>query len=120
DIPAGTRPDNYDLPEGAVLERDELSFQIWNLRTGQIVMHSPGAPAAPLSASMREGFSENTLDGQQWRVYARSDAEGRIQVQVAKTREQLKAEYRTLLHRNLRFTTLFVLLMTGGVWLVLR
>ena len=120
EMPIGNQIDNYDLPAGAALREDELTFQIWNLHTGKLVMHSPGAPRQPLSAGMREGFSDGTVDGREWRIYARSDAQSRIQVQVAKTRSQLRAEFHELLDRNLRMTVLFVLLMTGAVWLVLR
>ncbi|SUB00648.1 Sensor protein qseC [Pannonibacter phragmitetus] len=48
--------------------RRQLSCQIWSLE-GQLVSRSESAPRASL-AEHRDGFSETTVDGARWRVYA--------------------------------------------------
>lgn len=45
----------------------QLSCQIWSLG-GDLLDRSSGAPIARLSAA-REGFSEQVIEGQRWRVY---------------------------------------------------
>ena len=45
----------------------QLSCQIWTL-DGRLLGRSGSAPNAPLSAG-RSGFSERTIEGEQWRVY---------------------------------------------------
>ncbi len=119
-LPPGAAEESYSLPTGIELPPEDLTFQIWNLQTGRLLMRSPGAPSEPLGALNREGFSDTRLAGEDWRVYSRSDAQSIIQTHVAKSRTQLRAEFRELLHRSMRMTVVFVLLMTAAVWWVLR
>lgn len=59
-------PQPRPLPVPMHLGR-QLSCQIWTL-DGRLVGRSGSAPVAPLSAG-RNGFSERTINGEQWRVY---------------------------------------------------
>lgn len=58
----------------------QLSCQIWTL-DGRLVGRSGSAPGAPLSAG-RSGFSERTIEGEQWRVYTLVDPEAGLRVLV--------------------------------------
>jgi two-component system sensor histidine kinase QseC len=71
----GTRP----LPVPTHYGR-QLSCQIWTL-DGRLVGRSGSAPDAPLSAG-RSGFSERTIEGEQWRVYTLVEPEVGLRVLV--------------------------------------
>lgn len=58
----------------------QLSCQIWTL-DGRLVGRSGSAPSTPLSAG-RSGFSERTIDGEQWRVYTLLEPEVGLRVLV--------------------------------------
>ncbi|MEI2416115.1 ATP-binding protein [Orrella sp. JC864] len=120
ELPEDAASENYTLPAGQELRPESLTFQAWDRQSGRLLMRSPGAPLEPLSTLSQEGFSDSRVAGQRWRIYTLSDADSLILVHVAKNREQLRAEYRELLDHKLRMTVLFVLLMTGAVWWVLR
>lgn len=115
-------PENYRLGADPpyLFKGDELSFQIWDLHRNVLLMRSPGSPPSALRPDFGLGFSDIHLSEENWRVYSISDAEGLIQVQVAKSQTQLRAEFRDLLKRSMRMTLLFVVVMTGAVWFVLR
>jgi len=70
-----TRP----LPVPAHYGR-QLSCQIWTL-DGRLVGRSGSAPDAPLSAG-QSGFSERTIEGEQWRVYTLVEPEVGLRVLV--------------------------------------
>lgn len=61
----------------------QLSCQIWSV-TGDLVGLSGGAPKRPLSSG-RPGFSEQTIDGIEWRVYTHVAPESGLSVMVGDT-----------------------------------
>ncbi|GAU82395.1 ATP-binding protein [Bosea sp. BIWAKO-01] len=65
--------------EPAFYER-QLSCQIWSL-DGRLVARSSGAPGSQLT-DQAAGFSDRTVDGERWRVYAVEDAQKGIRVMV--------------------------------------
>ncbi len=67
------------VPEGAAYER-QLSCQIWSL-DGRLVARSSGAPDDSLG-SQTDGFSDQQVGGETWRVYAISDSAKGIRVLV--------------------------------------
>ena len=74
----------------------QLSCQIWTL-DGRLVGRSGSAPAAPLSAGP-EGFSERTINGDQWRVYTLVEQEAGLRILVGdnlKVRRNLIADVMT-------------------------
>jgi len=58
----------------------QLSCQIWTL-DGRLVGRSGSAPNAPLSAG-QNGFSERTINGQEWRVYTLVEPEVGLRILV--------------------------------------
>ncbi|OVZ57387.1 hypothetical protein CDO44_18480 [Pigmentiphaga sp. NML080357] len=94
---------SFSLPGEQRLESNtvQVMFQVWSLAHGHVVLHSPGAPNGPIVGDMREGFSTAMVDGEPWRVYAVSDAGGRIQVQVGKPQAMLNKELHERLTRVL-------------------
>ncbi|GGD17711.1 ATP-binding protein [Aureimonas glaciei] len=75
---------SLDRPELPARTHDpyerQLSCQIWSL-TGSLIGKSDGAPDVRLS-EQANGFSERTIDGAVWRVYAIQDATLGIQVLI--------------------------------------
>lgn len=74
----------------------QLSCQIWTL-DGRLVGRSGSAPTVPLSAG-RDGFSERTINGEQWRVYTLVEAEVGLRILVGdnmKVRRNLIADVMT-------------------------
>ena len=58
-----------------------IAFQVWE--GGQkLRLHSVNAPAQPL-ATRDDGFSDNVIDGQGWRVYSSWDHSGAYLIHVA-------------------------------------
>ena len=71
--------DEHLLPEIASYER-QLSCQIWSL-DGRLVARSSGAPSDSLG-NETDGFSDQQVGGETWRVYAISDPAKGIRVLV--------------------------------------
>ncbi len=109
------------LPNEQRLDSREVRviFQAWSLANGFSVLHSPGAPQAPLVPDMQDGFSTTLVDGEPWRVYAVTDAESRIQVQVGKPQSMLREELHERLTRGLLFVGVLALALACVVgWVV--
>lgn len=77
-VAANASADATSLSE-ATYER-QLSCQIWSL-DGRLVAKSGGAPEEAL-AGPAEGFSERTVNGEPWRVYAILDPDKGVRVMV--------------------------------------
>ena len=56
----------------------QVVFQVWV--QGALQLHSPHAPATPLSDA--EGFSDRTIDGEGWRVFSARNPRQATRVQV--------------------------------------
>lgn len=61
----------------------QLSCQIWSV-TGDLIGVSSGAPARPLSSG-DPGFSEQMIDGVEWRVYTYISPENGLSIMVGDT-----------------------------------
>jgi signal transduction histidine kinase len=71
---------------------DTLRYQVWILGRHMPVVASDGAPMQPLRADFKPGFVVSEVAGEPWRVYAATDASGRIQVQAGMSQSAMKAE----------------------------
>ena len=71
---------------------DTLRYQVWILGRSTPVVASDGAPMEPLRADFKPGFVVSEVAGEPWRVYAVTDASGRIQVQAGMSQSAMKAE----------------------------
>lgn len=105
---------------GKVGKVGNLAFQIWIKPRREVVMRAPGASAAPLKPDFADGYAMRTINGEEWRVYAVSDAHNEVQVQVGKPTADLAGEIRKWVRVGL-VTTLLVLLVLGvAIKLVIR
>lgn len=99
---------------------DALGFQVWEHGTQRRLMSSRAAPTHAMVPGFIDGFGETTISGVPWRVYAVSDAHGRVQVQTGVPRSAMHAEVMRWLGASLG-TALMLLLGIGiAIWLVIR
>jgi signal transduction histidine kinase len=75
-------------PDGsaAVDKESDIGLQVWV--NGRKILRTPGAPAAALKPDFAEGFADQPIDGQLWRVYDLADSTGKVHVQVGKSPRQ--------------------------------
>ncbi len=97
------------MPERASYER-QLSCQIWSL-DGRLVARSSGAPDDSLG-NQKDGFSDQQVGGETWRVYAVSDSAKGLRVLVGDRlglRERLVSD----LVRGLLWPAIFIVPLLG-------
>jgi two-component system sensor histidine kinase QseC len=125
-MPAGLgamdqRP-GYALPAAVKPQAEALSYQVW-LSDGRLALRSSDAPATPwvpLDFARAENFAHAQVDGAGWRVHTVSDAQGRLQVQVAKSQHRLDADLAQRLNAGLLTTLAQMLVLSVLVWLIVR
>ena len=107
--PAGGQAGPVLMPERASYER-QLSCQIWSL-DGRLVARSSGAPDDSLG-NQKDGFSDQQVGGETWRVYAVSDSAKGLRVLVGDRlglRERLVSD----LVRGLLWPAIFIVPLLG-------
>lgn len=97
-----------------------LGFQVWEHGTGRRLMSSRPAPEHAMVASLVDGFSEVTIAGAAWRVFAVSDAQHRVQVQVGLPRSALQAELRKWLGASVGTALLLLCAIGLAIWSVIH
>ena len=65
----------------------KLVFQMWMLASNRLALRSQGAPETPMT-DLLEGFSNRVINGESWRVYALTDINRGLQVQVGEGNER--------------------------------
>jgi len=97
-----------------------LLFQVWIKARHEVVVRSPGGSSVPLKPDFVDGYTTQMIDGEEWRIFAISDANNEVQVQVGKSTSELTAELRRGITVGF-LTTLLVLLVLGiAMKLVIR
>ncbi|MGE8685611.1 MAG: ATP-binding protein [Achromobacter sp.] len=103
--------ERFSPPVSGHVDGDRIRFHVWSLADRRLLMRSPESPAQPLSGGFRDGYADVSADGAGWRVFALTDASGRVQVQVAKPLSVWRAESLYSFKRGLIIVSiLFVLL----------
>lgn len=110
--------ETFSLPFDTTVYQD-LAIQLWT-SDGHAFMRSPYAPEVPLRPDFRDGFAQVEIAGELWRVYAVSDSDRQIHVQVAKPYSALAAEKLFRLRYGLQASALIFLLLGSVVWIVVR
>lgn len=110
------------LPAGAAILRTsyerQLSCQIWAL-DGTLVGRSDAAPSSPLTQGT-SGFSETSIDGELWRVYAIENKDLGMRVLVGdslRVRDRLVGD---VIKGLLLPASLIIPLLAGLIWLSVR
>lgn len=109
-----------DQPAVSMRKFGKLQFQVWSLAGHGRVVASQRAPTAPLKADFRPGFGHGRSADEQWRVYAVSDAEGRVQVQTGLAQSQVQAELRYWAGAGLVYALVALLALVGATWLAVH
>lgn len=107
--PAAVQSGPLPMPEYASYER-QLSCQIWSL-DGRMVARSSGAPEDSLG-DQKDGFSDQQVGGETWRVYAISDPAKGIRVLVG-DRMGLRNRLVSDLIRGLLWPAIFIVPLLG-------
>jgi signal transduction histidine kinase len=107
------------LPAGTSFSGEKLSYQAWG-RGGKNLMRSAGSPAVPLRADFADGFADQEIDGVAWHIFAISDADGRVHVQVGKRQSEIDAELRRIAGLSLATALLVFALLAVAIWSVVR
>lgn len=97
-----------------------MLFQVWIKQRRVVVVRSPGMSTAPLKPDFTDGYATQTIGGEEWRVYAISDAEGEVQVQVGKPTSELAADFRYFARIGLGTTLLLLLVLGAAMMIVIR
>lgn len=97
-----------------------LGFQVWEHDSRRRLMSSRPAPEHAMVPDFTDGFSETIVAGIPWRVFAISDANQMVQVQVGVPEAALRTELKRWFNVSL-VTALSLLLGIGiAIWLVIH
>lgn len=97
-----------------------LGFQVWERDTGRRLVSSRPAPEHAMVTDFADGFSDVTIAGAPWRVFAVSDAQRRVQVQVGLPQAALRAEILRWLRASLGAALLLLFGIGIAIWLVIH
>ena len=113
-------PEGYTLSDQLRLAPDQtdVAIQAYALDDGRRLLASPNSPKSPLVPSRKDGLASTVVEGTEWRTYAISDAEGRIQVQVGKATWQLRNELRERLRTALALMSVLFVLLAAVSWAI--
>ena len=92
-----------------------LSCQIWSF-DGKLVGESDGAPSAQLS-DQSEGFSQRTIDGELWQVFALNDPKKHVRVLVGDNLSQRNQLERGIVGGVLLTAALILPVLALLIWL---
>jgi signal transduction histidine kinase len=103
---------SLQLRDDSIPRDVNLTFQVWTERKNLIV-RAPDSPATPLLPAFNDGFTNSTIHGERWRVFAVSDSTGEVSVQVAMRHSVIDQEIRQKTFVALGLTT--TLLIVAGL-----
>lgn len=115
--------DNLQLGEErmpATEKMGRMNFQVWSKAGRVLAVRSSNAPAPPLKPDFADGFATVMVDGEEWRVYATSDARNEVQVQIAKPTAEFIAETRKWIRIGVGLSLVALCLIGIALKLVIR
>jgi signal transduction histidine kinase len=122
DLELTSQPPGFRVPESTAsrLPQRRMSFQIWLHGGERLLFGSPLLGRTPLKADFRDGPATARIGDEEWRVFALSDAENRIQVQIGKPQSELDAAARYQLRITLLAAVVTFVLLAVAIWIVIR
>jgi two-component system sensor histidine kinase QseC len=122
DLGLTSQPPGFRAPESSEsrLQQRRMSFQIWLKKGERLLLGSPLLGRTPLRPDFRDGPSTVRLGDEEWRVFALSDAENLIQVQIGKPQSELDAAARYQLQITLLAAIITLALLAVAIWIVIR
>ncbi|MEW8505424.1 MAG: ATP-binding protein [Candidatus Thiodiazotropha sp.] len=95
-----------------------LLFQVWS-NENRLMIRGPEAPDLPLSNSIKDGYTDNEINGNGWRVYTLNLKDGSFRVQVARSHLTSRELVRDFVLDVIK-PLLIALPLSGILWLVVR
>ncbi len=111
--------DEFDFEPSKHVHPERIYYQLRD-RRGSLRYASPGAPAAPLADSTVDGFSDHVVDGIAYRVYTLLEPRRRAAIHVGQRIADRDALVRSMALRLLLPGVVVVLLLSVGVWIIVR
>ena len=122
DLERTSRPAGFRVPEGirARPEQHRMSFQVWSKQSERLLFGSPQLGQTPLRPDFRDGSATVRIADEAWRVFALTDADNLIQVQIGKPQSELDAAARHQLRITLLAAIVTFALLAVAIWIVIR
>ncbi|KPN16845.1 hypothetical protein AO715_01760 [Xanthomonas sp. Mitacek01] len=98
---------------------DKLAFQAWDVAGQRRLLSSRAAPDDALVRGFAPGFSTPTINGVPWRVFAVTDARGRVQVQVGVPESAVRMEMKRWFRASIGTAIGLMLGFALAIWLVI-
>jgi two-component system sensor histidine kinase QseC len=111
--------DEFEFDPGGRGQGERLFYQLRD-RSGTIRYASPGAPPSPLASANADGFSDVVVDGVACRVYTLREPGRRAAIHVGQRAAEREALVRSMALRLLLPGVVVVLLLSAGVWFIVR
>lgn len=108
--------ETFIAPPASPVELKRVNFQMWDLRTGRLLMRTPSAPKDPFVPGYAEGFSDSVAAGGPWRAYAVSDVEGQVQIQMARAEKQIRADIVSSVFKGLGGAMVMFVCLASMMW----
>ncbi|HEY0685816.1 MAG TPA: ATP-binding protein [Steroidobacter sp.] len=121
DLELTSQPPGFRMPEPAEprLREHRMAFQVWLKDGARLLLGSPAIDRKPLKPDFRDGRAMVLIGEEEWRVFALSDAENIIQVQIGKPQSELDAAARYQMQLALLAAIVTFVLLTLAIWLVI-
>lgn len=121
DLDLASQPPGFRLPEGAEpwTREHRLGFQVWLKKDERLLLGSPLIGRTALKPDFRDGAAVVHIDDEQWRVFALSDAENVIQVQIGKPQSELDATERSWIQFALLIAVILFIVLAVAIWFVI-
>jgi len=113
------KDDDFDFEPSEHVHAERIFYQLRD-RRGEIRYTSPGAPASALADGAAEGFSESVVDGAAYRVYTLLEPRRRAAIHVGQRLADREALVRSMAVQLLIPGVVVVILLSIGVWFVVR
>jgi two-component system sensor histidine kinase QseC len=111
--------DDFEFEPANHAHAERIFYQLRD-RRGTIRYASPGAPAQPLADGRTGGFTEAIADGAIYRVYTLLEPRRRAAIHVGQKLADREASVRSMALRLLLPGIVVVLLLSLGVWFIVR
>jgi signal transduction histidine kinase len=113
------KDDDFDFEPSEHVHAERIYYQLRD-RRGAIRYASPGAPTTALADGLTEGFSERVVDGAAFRVYTLLEPRRRAAIHVGQRVADRDALVRSMALQLLLPGIVVVILLSIGVWFVVR
>jgi signal transduction histidine kinase len=116
-----SQPPGFRVPESTEprLREHRMGFQIWLKDGARLLLGSPLIGRQPLKPDFRDGRAVVHIGDEEWRVFALSDAENLIQVQIGKPQSELDVAARYQLQVTLLAAIITFALLAVAIWIVI-